>query len=207
MYQRVYNHGYAEDFLSSFSVEFCSCIDSIRDTRKIRKHYAILRHDVDCSLCNALAMAKIKSNLGIKSSYFLLHPDGVLCKKNYFGQVENGKLEIFPWLIDAALYLQDLGHEVGLHNDLVSLWIGTGMHPRNALGEMLNLLRAKGINIVGTVAHGSDLCKQFHYVNSKLFAVGENYAEKFGRKNPLLVTLSNKKSLELFKLNVKDFDL
>ena len=95
-YQRTYDISYTKNFLASFPFEFIPYKDSIKTHKKAS---AVLRHDVDHSLRNALAMAKIEHDLGIRSSYFLLHPDGLVNRKNYFGQIVNNKMEIFPWLL------------------------------------------------------------------------------------------------------------
>ena len=207
-HRRGYNIKYAEDFLSSISLPSVTYREHfLLKNVKPKKPYVVLRHDVDHSLRNALAMARVESNLGIRATYFLLHPDGVASSRNYFGEVKNGKLTIFPWLIDAALWLQDHGHEVGIHNDLISLWAGTGIQPGEALESMLTTLRKNGVHISGMIAHGSALCYSLHFVNSEIFVEASNYAKKFQRKEQNILTLENGRSLPLFQLKMEDFGL
>ena len=116
-------------------------------------------------------------------------------------------MTIFPWVIDAALWLQEQGHEVGLHYDLIPLWRGTGLPPGDALDQMLTFLREKGVHILGATAHGSGLCKVFGAANSELFAGNDNYQELYSRKNKDIILLGDGLGLPLFNLKPKDFGL
>jgi len=156
---------YCSDLLASFPFP----IVPVKESIDLGVHHVALRHDVDHSLVNALLMARLEHMIGIRSTYYLLHPGGVDCSENYFGSVMNGTVRASAALIDAAKQLVDLGHEVGLHNDLISLAIGTGTAPADLLADLLNIFEASGIKIIGSVSHGSKSCKDRGYVNYQIF--------------------------------------
>lgn len=115
-----------------------------------------LRHDVDSRLDAALEMAALEHRHRVRATYFLLHSAG------YYADRER--------VAEAARALQDeLGHEVGLHNDFVTLHRLTGADPVAALRDELAWLREAGIAVHGTAAHGSLDARLGGYRNSYLF--------------------------------------
>ena len=190
---------YAKDFLGKFNLPIVSLCEGDRLTGMSHME---LRHDVDRQLDVAIAMAHIERNLGVTATYFFLHPDGVLNRSNYFGYIKKNRVRIAPAFIEAALEIQDMGHEIGLHNDLISLWIGTGISPKDHLEEILTGLREHGIRISGTAAHGSRLCYTHQYCNYQIFK-----EKAFTDENvPKSITI-NGKDLKLHSLAMSDFDL
>jgi SAM-dependent methyltransferase len=160
------NMRYVEDFLSSFDLPFVPVVQS----KKMSKPHIALRHDVDWSIENALAMAILEAKENICSTYFLLHPDGYVQADNYFGEVKDNALEINPGIFEISKRLIDLGHEVALHNDLMTLALYTKRQPEEFLEQILEAFSVHGINIQGTVAHGSIKCHELGYVNFQMFA-------------------------------------
>jgi hypothetical protein len=156
---------YVEEFLPAFGLPITTVIDS----HNRADAHVVLRHDVDWSLENALMMAKLEETLGIKASYYLLHPDGFVKEENYFGRVVDGKLLIKESLFDAAKQFMDMGHEVGLHNDLFSLALYTGVEPSNLLDQIIDAFNKRSIPIRGSVAHGSPLCGKHGFINYQIF--------------------------------------
>src|SRR5437763_392965 len=65
-----------------------------------------LRHDVDSRLDSALALARLERDRGLRATYFVLHT------APYWND---------PDLVPRLRGVQELGHEVGFHNDLVTL--------------------------------------------------------------------------------------
>lgn len=171
---------YVEDFLPQFGLPFVPVAESVG----LDEPHVALRHDVDWSIENALAMASVENQLGIRSSYYLLHPDGDITPANYFGRVENGELVIDPRLFEWASRLLDLGHEVGLHNDLISLALATRRQPGEFLEQIVEAFMARGIPLAGSVAHGSRTCRELGYVNYQIFEefrdapVAEDYRDR-----------------------------
>jgi hypothetical protein len=91
-------------------IELCETILSSRyilDTvtgylsqRNPSRPVAIIRHDVDLRIRNAVSMAELEADLGIKATYYFRYP-----------------LTFDP---DAIKRVQDLGHEVGYHYEVLS---------------------------------------------------------------------------------------
>jgi hypothetical protein len=113
-----------------------------------------LRHDVDLDLDGALAMARLEADRGLRASYYVLHT------APYWGR---------PDLLDRLLELQRLGHEVGWHNDLVTIQVVGRTSPRETLSRELERLRGEGLDIVGTASHGSPWCYRLGYHNDYFF--------------------------------------
>lgn len=156
---------YIEDFLPSFGLPFVPVAESVG----LDEPHVALRHDVDWSIESALAMASLENQLGVRASYYLLHPDGDITARNYFGRVENGELVIEPGLFDAASRLLDLGHEVGLHNDLITLALASRRQPGEFLEQIMEAFTRRGIPLRGSVAHGSRTCRELGYMNYQIF--------------------------------------
>jgi len=120
-----------------------------------------LRHDVDSELNHALKIAKIEHDLGIKSTYFVLHTASYFYKEISSGIINNK-------LIKKLLYLQDtLGHEIGLHIDLMPIEIVYKKDPVIYVKNLIGLLREKGINIIGVAPHGN----LFHHVYRQKYII------------------------------------
>ena len=89
-----------------------------------------LRHDVDTRLDNALELATIENRLGLRATYFVLHT------AEYWRD---------PQLIKKLHRLQDdLGHEIGWHNDLVTLQCVHRVDAVAFLSHELERLRSSG---------------------------------------------------------------
>jgi len=102
----------------------------------------------------ALLMAQIEYSLDIQSTYFVLHT------AKYY------RSETF---IRNCREVQDLGHEVGLHNNILTVAMKTKHRPRTILERELQYLRKNGVKIFGTAAHGDRACREFTYVNYEIF--------------------------------------
>lgn len=157
---------YAQDFLPLFGLPFVTVADSVA----LAEPHVALRHDVDWSIEAAYAMALVEHHVGVRSSYYLLHPDGLVTRRNYFGQVADGRLVIDPLLFDWAARLVDLGHEVGLHNDLITLALATRRQPGEFLEQIVEAFARRGMPLAGSVAHGSPECRKLGYMNYQIFA-------------------------------------
>ena len=114
-----------------------------------------LRHDVDSSLESALELADQEHARDLRSTYFVLHT------APYWSR---------PDLLDRLRELQSLGHEVGFHNDLVTLERTQGIDIDEYARRELGRLREAGIEIVGAAAHGSPWCHRLGFHNNYAFA-------------------------------------
>jgi hypothetical protein len=122
------------------------------------RHRCLLRHDVDMDLDTALEIAKIEHRHGVSSTYFIL-PDHPYFKRADF--------------ISVCKKMQDMGHEIGYHNNLITGFITDGTDPAGRLKEHLDYLRGSGIDVRGTSAHGVKLCRTKNYRNYDIFKKNE----------------------------------
>jgi hypothetical protein len=114
-----------------------------------------LRHDVDSRLESALELAELEAARGLRATYFVLHT------APYWHDAD---------LVPRVRRLEELGHEVGFHNDLVTVGRVYGGDARAALEEALARLRAGGIEVTGAAAHGSPWCHRLGYHNNYVFS-------------------------------------
>lgn len=128
----------------------------LREFRSAPRDRALvgLRHDVDERLDSALRLAEAERERGLRATYFVLHT------ARYYRE---------PGLLDRLRRLQDLGHEVGWHNDLVTLECIHGGDARRFLQDELARLRDAGLRITGVVSHGSVHCGRYGYHNDYFF--------------------------------------
>jgi hypothetical protein len=116
-----------------------------------------LRHDIDRRLDSALEMARLEHARGIRATYF------VLSTAPYYRSGD-------PALLRSLRRLQDeYGHEVGWHNDLLTLQKVHGVDAAEHLRRELGWLRGGGVDIRGTAAHGSPWCHRLGYHNNYIF--------------------------------------
>jgi hypothetical protein len=122
-----------------------------------------IRHDVDDRLDSALRLAELEHRRGVHATYFVLHT------AHYYGSLDRGSARRDPRLLPALRRLQHLGHEVGWHNDLVTLQLVYDLDPVEYLAAELGWLRENGIDVVGTAAHGSVHCHRIGFHNNEFF--------------------------------------
>lgn len=191
-----YDINYLCDFLAALPLPVCP----LRTGNAWRTLSHIeLRHDVDLCLQSALAMAVVEQRHGIASSYYFLPPDGITQKHNYFGSIEKNRIRVSRRFIETAQAIQDMGHEVGLHNDLIPLAAATGAPIADLLAALLHELRKHGLHVTGTASHGSPLCKQYGFVNYDIFSRA--------REGERRVVQIDGKTVSIPSLNMRDFGL
>ena len=143
----------------TFKTEFFEYLEHFRGARPIlelhknpRTESIIgLRHDVDHNIDIALEAAFLEKEIGISASYYLLHT-------NEYWQD--------PLFINKCLQLQDYGHEIGLHLNVLTEWMQCRIaDPADRLSELLGFLRAGGLEVDGVAAHGDSLCYERGFIN------------------------------------------
>lgn len=107
-----------------------------------------MRHDVDDLLIHSLAFARWEADRGYRATYFLL-PSTDYWRKTAVVR-------------DVAMAIQDLGHEVGLHNDAYHELAEKTSRPASVVEAALaklrgqaDLMRDWGVDVVGCADHGS----------------------------------------------------
>ena len=115
-----------------------------------------LRHDVDDnpgSFETALAMAEWEFEHGYSSTYFLLH------HSHYWDEDMFVRVSEF----------EELGHEVGIHCNAIAEALRQDRDPHMILADALTELRSAGVRVVGSVAHGDQLCHKACFINDEIF--------------------------------------
>lgn len=179
--EKAQNHGFEFVPLKSFRKQKVS-------TEKIIG----LRHDVDSNLNHAIKIAKIEHALGVKSTYFVLHT----AKYFYENILEN---TLNKNLIKKLQYLQnDLGHEIGLHTDLMPIEIIYKKDPINYVINIITLLRENGIKIVGIAPHGN----LFHHIYRKKYIIGNEE-----KKNNIFADPYTDFDVKMFNIDYEAYSL
>lgn len=113
---------------------------------------------MDGEFTNAVRMAEWESAEGLRATYYVLH------SASYYR--EHG--DIAPDLRIALARIEGLGHDIGLHNDAVTVWKATGRKSTAVLErELADLRILHPIN--STAAHGSAVCRRLGIVNYEVF--------------------------------------
>lgn len=125
-------------------------------THRERTALTALRHDVDYDIDVAMDAAYWEQTLGARASYYILHD------APYASDAR---------LLEKCLQIQDYGHEVGLHLNLLSAWYRGAID--DIAGELAGILerwRGAGLGITGVAAHGDRLCYEAGFANYWLFS-------------------------------------
>ena len=130
----------------------------------------LVRHDVDHSLDNAMMLAEIESSMGLVSTYFMLHPGDYDHMENYYGTIENGRIIHHPTFFERCRKLQDMGHEVAIHNDFFQLAFLTGRSAADLIADELAAFAKAGVPVSGTASHGSTFVRKIEATNYEIFA-------------------------------------
>jgi hypothetical protein len=108
-----------------------------------------LRHDVDARLDSALVLGRLEAERGLRATYFALHT------APYYRNA-----------LPALKELQEQGHEIGLHNDALSV----PGDPAETLRRELDRLREAGLDVVGVAGHGSRAAHERRLFGHQVFA-------------------------------------
>jgi hypothetical protein len=114
-----------------------------------------VRHDCDNVILPAVAMSSWEAARGYLSTYYILHTSPYWREK--------------PLLRESLDWIASNGHEIGIHNDALTVALETGRDPAAVLHEAIAELRSYGHDIRSTVAHGNQLCHVVGYVNDEMF--------------------------------------
>lgn len=171
--------------------EACNPVSDVSDQK-----IAVIRHDIDHDLGTAVAIAKWEYDNRIRSTFC------VLPSAWYYGELVGGFYRRHHSLLKCLRQIQDYGHEINLHNDLLSSALLGALDPAMVLAKELEFLRDGGIQVEGTSGHGHALCRQLDFNNIELFA-GRTWDSNGGDR-----TLTYEgRSFETGSLSMTDFGL
>jgi len=120
--------------------------DAVKD--KI-KHGFIIQHDVDINIVSAIKMAELESEMGIKATYYILHNSLYYCFWSGTRAFRHNAMA------SMYRYIQDLGHEIGIHIDPLDIIQARNMDGLQAMETELQWMRDNGLNVVSMMSHNS----------------------------------------------------
>ena len=160
----IFNYVYYDDFLNYLSTSDHFVIVQLKDfknTTSKDKVVISLRYDIDENINAAVKLAYREHKYGIKSTYFVLHT------ADYYGNKIGPYFKRNDNIISYLKKIQDsFGHEIGFHNDLVTLQLMYEIPPKEYLKNELAFLSENNIHISGTAYHGSKYCYIYKYYNA-----------------------------------------
>jgi hypothetical protein len=121
-----------------------------------------LRHDIDHDVENALRLAELEHAAGVHATYYVL-PSAWY----YRFETDSG---ISPLTLKALARMAEMGHEIGLHNDVIGEVLERGEgDPVELLHEELAELRDAGFDVVGSASHGGMAVRKAGVTNYLVF--------------------------------------
>jgi hypothetical protein len=136
-----------------------------------------LRHDVDHDIETALRIAEWEQARGLRATYCVLHTAW------YYGEFDGVRYHHWREFAEICTRIAEMGHEINLHNNYVTLGLTEGVDVQALLMRELDALRGWGLTITGTSGHGDALCKTLDYANVELFE-GHTWAGGKDRGGP-----------------------
>ena len=155
-------------------------INEFKDSINNDKIMFGMRHDVDCHPFKALIMAQMENCYNLRSSYY------ILATAKYYGKFTDEGINRFHCLDDLYLKIHNLGNEIGIHNDLLVVMIKKELDPFLFNWNELDYYKSLGIDVNGSVAHGSELARKT-IPNYQIFSdyAQSDYVEYEGKKYPI----------------------
>ncbi len=194
--RKNYRHKYAwEDYIAlldelknSDRYIVCPGRDFIK-TFDPKKVVVYMRHDIDIDPSTALRMAEEEHKRGLKATYYILPT------ARYYGEQTPTGVRRYADMDRFYRKIQALGHDIGVHNDLLSMAILWDIDPLEFQKQELDYYHANGFPVVGVVSHGSGVVLSRKLNNTWIFS-------EFGKKG---VYDNRGVAVEYGKHSFKDF--
>ena len=161
IYEKYKNHpkwtwGQYQGILSELSKEKYVVLPvyEMKDYFDSTKVVVCLRHDVDGQIFKAIEMASIENFYGFRSTYY------ILATSPYYGRFVNNKMVRNKCMEEAYQRIHLLGHEIGIHNDLLTIMIQYKNDPLQFNKDEIEFYKSIGITIYGTASHGSYIARE-----------------------------------------------
>lgn len=123
-----------------------------------------IKHDMDVIPLYALKMAKLEKDMGIRSTYYVLQ------SVDYYGGLIDGKFERYTCLDTLYKSISAMGHEMGIHNDLITMQILYNVDPKTFFLSEIDYFKSLGIPVYGTSSHGYKRYKKIKIANYQIFS-------------------------------------
>ncbi|MFI4911639.1 MAG: hypothetical protein ACIAQZ_08235 [Sedimentisphaeraceae bacterium JB056] len=128
-----------------------------------------MRHDIDINPFAALKMAQMEKQRGICSTFYVLH------SARYYGVQSSSGVCRYAQMDILYKKIAQMGHEIGVHNDLIGLMIQSDISPLIFQRRELDYYTKAGFDITGVVSHGSSVVAKCNLNNTWIFS-------EFGKK-------------------------
>jgi hypothetical protein len=155
-------------------------------TKTYDKIVCLIRHEIDefNGIQTSLEIAQLEHSLGIHTTFFvLIGPTSPYDKHRYF--------------LPAIKEIQNMGHEIGFHNNIVSDCIFLGSQdPHGILMKALEFLKENDLIIHGVSQHGDSRCAQYKYMNYQIFKECKFTEANWKRLTPQNFTERDPKGLQ-----------
>lgn len=194
--------------------DILSCVNTapvtVLEASRARSPTLSMRFD-GCGLVrkeHLISFSRAVRSLGLRGTFFLLPPGSEPAtswqssEANYFGEWKGETLVPARSLFELVETLSLDGHEVGLHNDCVTLALERRMPIERVLGQTLEALRSTGASIFGSAAHGSRLARMLVFNNREMFSG----VHRPGR-DPFRTISMGGHSVEMGRISMTDFGL
>lgn len=143
--------------------EIMSIGDYVRQDEISGRQILMIRHDIDHDFENGLRIAEWEAERGIRATYCLLHTAW------YYGHLEGDRYKHSDMLVEGIFRLMEMGHEINIHNNLVTLALTEDIDPVEVLKRELEFYDSLGVPVTGTSTHGDALCRDLNYRNWEVF--------------------------------------
>ena len=127
------------------------------------KRFAILRHDIDFSPVQALKLAKIESDMGIRATYY------VLVTGIFYNALDSDNVSIFR-------EIEELGHDLGLHYD-------ASYHSINSENELHESIKSE-LSVLNRFLNPKRKIETFSFHNTTEFTMQCLSTHYGGLRNP-----------------------
>lgn len=150
----------------------CTVSESLKLPRGT--HFIVLKHDVESNLHNALELAKIESQYGIKGSYYV---QAYLLKDK-----EN---------IALLKKIQDMGHELSYHYDVLDANSGDYLKAEKDFAYWLGRFEEEGFHFSTICQHGNPIKKRIGYCSNRDFFRNSKIKSKYSDLVDVVVDYSH----------------
>ncbi len=164
-------------------------LNELKDSINKTKVMIGFRHDVDCHPFKALEMAKIEHNYNFRTTYY------ILATAEYYGKISRKGAHRFRCLDQLYQKIYQFHHEIGIHNDLLTILIKYHNNPLKFNKDEIDYYQSLGIEVTGTSSHGSKIAKEtvpnyqmfsdfetksFVFYNGNRYPIGEFSMNRYG---------------------------
>lgn len=164
--------------LAKFSwTEYAELLDELKKDRYIvatgrdfdatvnkDKIVVYMRHDIDVNPFSALKMAELEKELGMRSSFYILH------SANYYGEQSCRGVSRYAAMDSVYKKLAAAGYEIGVHNDLIGMMLQADVDPMKFQSKELEYYKRAKFDVVGVVSHGSSQVLKRKLNNTWIFS-------------------------------------